>query len=567
MAADEVAPTYMFPEGTFFSGFSNKGGLLAPYIYMPAAESYVFTTSENGSWEAGSVTATDASTFDAKYQFGYSSNPIPTVTIGGTSYSYGSGSTTAGSKVARVASSGYNLMTSAMAFASGNSGTQVSKIAGVTDYYIYMPNKTGQVMRVKGVSIPITTNNNGTDKTPTALFPDENAHICIQLFNASFTRNADWTTSKAKGSKELTPKYTATIADYTPNSDSKQYTGAINVEFEAPVDIVGPFVVVLSDFDTMGAETRLYVDKAQSNTVQYHKSGSFYKSTTGYFVSVDAMFPCVMKADATGEEFTIESAGGEKRLAFNTNLDPTSMDITVPEWVSYTISYESDKFYTNRKVYLDLSVSANTNINSREGTITLENNGMAIAYTIKQEAGLNVTLASSGYSTFSSTSSWAVPEGLEAWYASACDGNYVTLTKIADGKIPANTGVVLKGTASTTYILTPATDATSISGNFLVAATSAISALAPTTNGKTNYVLVGGEFCPFTGTATVPANKAYLSVAASAASLALQFDDATAISTVEKTIATGKTFNLNGQAVGNDYKGIVIINGKKVLMK
>ena len=192
----------------------------------------------------------------------------------------------------------------------------------------------------------------------------------------------------------------------------------------------------------------------------------------------------------------------------------------------------------------------------------------SITLTYEKEAeGMDVTIASSGYSTFSSTSAALVPDGLTAWYVSSCDGKYAKMTQ-TDGSIPANTGVILVGEAGKTYKVYNSATATSIDeDNLLVAATTAISALAPTTNGKTNYVLVGGEFCPFTGSATVPANKAYLSVVASAASLALQFGDATAISTVEKTIATGKAFNLNGQAVGNDYKGIVIINGKKVLKK
>lgn len=382
-AAGEVAPTYMFPEGTFFSGYSNKGSLLAPYLYMPAAENYVFTTANAGAWQAGAITATDVNSFDAKYVFGYSSNPIPTVTIGETPYQYGSGSSTEGSKVARVASSSFNLMTSAMAFAAGASATLVAKIADVTDYYVFMPNKEGQVMRVKGVSIPITTNNQGTDKTSAALFPDESAHMCVQLFNASFTRNADWTSTKAKGSKELTPKYTATIANFTPNSDTKQYVGSINIEFEETVDIVGPFVVVLSDFESMGAETRLCVDKAQSNTTLYHKGGKFYQTVGGYFVSVDAMFPCVMKAD-DNESLNFEAEGGEQQLSIFSNVDPAELTITKPDWVNFTIGYESgNAFATDKKSYINLTIEENEDA-AREGTIVIDNHGMKVIYPISQ---------------------------------------------------------------------------------------------------------------------------------------------------------------------------------------
>lgn len=386
-AADEVAPTYMFPEGTFFTGYNNKGGLLAPYFFMPGAETYVFTTNEAGAWQAGDVTATDVNSFDAKYVFGYSGNsgnPIPTVTIGETSYQYGSGSSTEGSKVARVASPNFNLMTSGMTFAAGKSATMVAKIAGVTDYYVYMPNKEGQVMRVKSVSIPITTNNNGDDKTTKALFPDESAHMCVQLFNASFTRNADWTTTKAKGSKELTPKYTATIANFTPNSDSKQYVGSINVVFEDIVDIVGPFVVVLSDFESMGAETRIFCDKAQSNTTQYHKGGKFYQTTSGYLVSVDAMFPGVLNTGKT--EFQFAAKEGKDTIAFYTNKKPEDLKIQVPEWLTYTVAYQEDKFNVSSQVYLCLEAAKNTADSVRNGEIIIDNYGMKLNYAVQQEA-------------------------------------------------------------------------------------------------------------------------------------------------------------------------------------
>ena len=183
--------------------------------------------------------------------------------------------------------------------------------------------------------------------------------------------------------------------------------------------------------------------------------------------------------------------------------------------------------------------------------------------------GVSVTIPTSGYCTFSCNVALAVPTGVEVYYASDCDDSYVKMTQIEDGKIPANTGVVLKGTAQS-YKLTPATGATAVTGNLLVAATTAIPELAPEADGKTNYVLVNGEFCPFTGTANVAAGKAYLALPnASAGALTLVFDgDATAINAVSNTdLTSGKIYNLNGQAVDANFKGIVIKNGKKILNK
>lgn len=179
-----------------------------------------------------------------------------------------------------------------------------------------------------------------------------------------------------------------------------------------------------------------------------------------------------------------------------------------------------------------------------------------------------VTINAYNYASFSSKYELAVPEGVEAFYASACDGTSVTMTKIEDGKIPANTGVVLKA-ESDTYILSPTTGATAITGNLLVAVTTAINGLAATEGSNTNYVLKNGQFVTWTeGVKTnVAAGKAYLSVPSSSAALSIDFGDATAINTVNANTFNGARVNLAGQVVGNGYKGIVIENGKKVLVK
>ena len=179
-----------------------------------------------------------------------------------------------------------------------------------------------------------------------------------------------------------------------------------------------------------------------------------------------------------------------------------------------------------------------------------------------------VTINAYNYASFSSKYELAVPEGVEAFYASACDGTSVTMTKIEDGKIPANTGVVLKA-ESDTYTLSPTTGATAITGNLLVAVTTAINGLAATEGSNTNYVLKNGQFVTWTeGVKTnVAAGKAYLSVPSSSAALSIDFGDATAINTVNANTFNGARVNLAGQVVGNGYKGIVIENGKKVLVK
>ncbi len=180
-----------------------------------------------------------------------------------------------------------------------------------------------------------------------------------------------------------------------------------------------------------------------------------------------------------------------------------------------------------------------------------------------------VTISSTGLASFSSVAELAVPTGVEAYYTTECTATSVKMTKIEDGKIPANTGVILKAAAGD-YTLTATTGATAIADNLLVAATYAIAELAATSGDKTNYILYQGEFRTWDESAvvSVAAGKAYLSVPVSAGSLSLQFGDATAIDTVNGNASfNGTRVNIAGQAVNDNFKGIVIMNGKKVLVK
>lgn len=69
---------------------------------------------------------------------------------------------------------------------------------------------------------------------------------------------------------------------------------------------------------------------------------------------------------------------------------------------------------------------------------------------------------------------------------------------------------------------------------------------------------------------TLKGTRAYFHVegANAAREIAVTFDggEATGIAEIDgEKVATGVMYNLAGQVVGDDYKGIVIIDGKKVL--
>lgn len=47
----------------------------------------------------------------------------------------------------------------------------------------------------------------------------------------------------------------------------------------------------------------------------------------------------------------------------------------------------------------------------------------------------------------------------------------------------------------------------------------------------------------------------------------LKAGPATGIRDINSDVAVGAMYNLSGQLVGDDYKGVVILNGKKMLRK
>ena len=97
------------------------------------------------------------------------------------------------------------------------------------------------------------------------------------------------------------------------------------------------------------------------------------------------------------------------------------------------------------------------------------------------------------------------------------------------------------------------------------------SSVAKACNAGENYVLNASKssdtnvhFSIYTGT-TLTDHKAYLpkSAVGGASSIQFRFGDATAISTVEMESNDDVLYNMAGQRVSSDYRGIVIKNGKK----
>ena len=195
-------------------------------------------------------------------------------------------------------------------------------------------------------------------------------------------------------------------------------------------------------------------------------------------------------------------------------------------------------------------------------------------YTPASDVTISATIGSNGYTTFAYPyNSVEIPTGVNAYTAKVNEaGTAVNFTKIEGTAIPANTGVLLEGTPGD-ITLTVVDSATPLTDNDFIAGTGA----APSDNTKTYFAMVKDSdplaFGKIAAGVVVPANKAYLAVAAGAfvpesARLTVTFDgEATGIKTVENAKAGKAIYNLNGQRVDKAQKGLYIVNGKKTIVK
>ncbi len=187
------------------------------------------------------------------------------------------------------------------------------------------------------------------------------------------------------------------------------------------------------------------------------------------------------------------------------------------------------------------------------------------------------TISSAGWSTYCSPYILDFSNtigNLEAAYIVTGGKNGVLKTTKVEGAVPANTGLLLKGTASASVNIPVAAMATAtVTGNKLVGVT----ASGQTIDAGEGYVLMASgndaAFYKNKNNFTLSANSAYLPTSfdqnAPAHASYLLFDDMTGISQVagSKVKTNGAVYNLNGQRVSQPVKGLYIIDGKKVVIK
>ena len=166
--------------------------------------------------------------------------------------------------------------------------------------------------------------------------------------------------------------------------------------------------------------------------------------------------------------------------------------------------------------------------------------------------------------------------GIKAYIAMGYDDIDKTIWLGRVMKVPAGTGILVKGDAGTYKI--PHASVRAAYANWFVGNLGDAIKIEETDGDKTNYYLSGkdGTFKSVNGSANIGKNKAYLqlltSVFGGTRSIGISYDDedgTTSIKnlTIDLTEGEGEWYTLQGQRVAKPGKGLYIRNGKKVIVR
>lgn len=187
-----------------------------------------------------------------------------------------------------------------------------------------------------------------------------------------------------------------------------------------------------------------------------------------------------------------------------------------------------------------------------------------------------------GYGTFCSKEAFVLPNGVKAATAELAEESLVWNWRYNAGDIvPANTPVLLNGAQGGYVMYQTMSNLTKPAENYLFvnSGNSSASAESIATNGSMFYALayglgenankLGFYWMSENGASfDVPAGKVFLALPSGAeakARILFNEEDATAIVNVQPAVSCKSTdvYNLNGQKVDSNFKGIIIRDGKK----
>ena len=346
---------------------------------------------------------------------------------------------------------------------------------------------------------------------------------------------------------------------YTANADNNAYKGSFVLDSDNKVQTVSYIASTTVTSLVFLNEGENVFTKGTGSTADTRGSmgaGGYQNSPKGFVTLDPGKYILVISNRCSGERTGIH--------VFTAGTGDDAVTVFAANGNGYNATRTSDEF----------TLMKSTTMYFEGGS---DNQWVDWLYIYKTgDATVSATLGENGYTTFASPYSLDLTKanlsGAIA-YKAAVNGNVVQFTEL-NQTVPANTGVLLAGTAGATVTIPVVAAGTEVTDNAFL-----VNAAGATFDAEEGYTYFGmikdsdpltfGKFAP--GTVAIPANKAYLKVAnTSTARLSVSFDDdntTTGISNVNVNLNDDKVYNLNGQRVNNPKKGLFIVNGKKFINK
>lgn len=414
-------------------------------------------------------------------------------------------------------------------------------------------------------------------------------------------------------------KRTATTLSFGSGLDNKEYNLSVGDAFESPIATLTPSIeganITYSSNNTDVAK----VDEATGTitlgkyagsaiiTANYNGDSSYKPSSCSYTINLK-------KASAIIDGYfdfdnTIDYGSGltpKKAADYNNQYDKettwTAGNVTLvttnTRW-TFNNNVAILRFYESQNSTLKASVPAGYHItkitlngapnfsancgsyNSNNTTGTWSGYANEITFNCTSKKDMKsieviyapdetLTPAASGYATYAADYAVNYSKlGLTAYTVKVADDNSKVSATPFTGVVPAGKAVLVKGTAGQEYTLTPATTAADetfdtdlLASDGTVTADDAQHFAFGTKNGESGFKLVKSGV-------VIPAKKGYLLISNAGAKEFFAFEgETTGISAVETApTADGNVYNMAGQRVSKNYKGLVIVGGKKYLNK
>lgn len=249
-------------------------------------------------------------------------------------------------------------------------------------------------------------------------------------------------------------------------------------------------------------------------------------------------------------------------------------DLKISEYFTIAAGSVKLKITSNQNYYWPNDVTSNfdysvTTFGVGKATLDLK----TFKFTIENNIfDTPLTVTSAGASTLVLPYDATIPEGVKAYTLTHKEGEATAIATELTGSIPANYPVLINAAAGTYNF--HGTETTWEKTETTVGALTSVrtckyvpvgSYVLQNHNGQVGFYKVVKEKSVMIG-----ANRAYLtpSVAMAAAKINIEYPEVTGITSIkDTTIENDVMYNLAGQKVGNDYRGIVIKNGCKFFNK